>query len=469
MGIALSGECCHVSDDDVHANTPKSSTTRGQQQQELRTLPLRSPAVSTAERTCDAPRQNPLNSPTKDAAAVPSSHNNSSVLTPSAPHLLLTSGNSDTPFVSSMDSEPGAQRNGQQAPPQQMPFRSPTKSNAKSPMRGNVFTTIKGVPMATLAATVFIHQDDDAPPAPAQHHALPYVFNTEELDFAADDEADEEETALVMGERICRATSRHRLNGSQMSGTYSVDLGSQSSRRRSRESAVTWDRAIFPCAADDEDGVDDIICGDGVGQPDEAIAPAAHPADVMGMCYNDDVVFPTHNVFTPPLRPAGAGSATNSSQQPLSLQEECDAPGYHSLGDGGGWSEAELAPIIASPRRERQRVLIPSHLLSSTEDAATIQPPLASPTGACDVDLQMDLSAEGASPRLWELPQSLQHQQMSQSLDEEVVVSASRVVKHVVALKTRPLDWSSGRAPRRQTLVPSDALAQPPQLSQPSM
>jgi hypothetical protein len=498
MGISLSSDCCHVPDD---AGLRASKDLEGSFSSS--SLQNRRRDVSPQQRASnDSRRSNPLLTPQHrpaqpqgDAPPMLSVADTYDVLMASSaddPHSSSSLGDTSGGLLTGSFSRSGVHSSKQPQPStrRDRPPSSGAVAQRQQQLRGSTFSSTLGKNIPILPPTTYIR--DDAPPACSQHR-LPIVYPTDDevLDFVEDDD----DIGAVMGERMAGASGGNRRGS--LSGSFCSELGgSTSSRRRSRESSVTFNNktvyaerdgappaataslALLPLSTvEPKRSVQPRACTPDLNQQDHPDTPQASDEQEQqeyGLCYEDDddeVVFPAHNVFVPsPLKGAPTLMANASLQDgDISLQVGSDANNTSSLATGQ-WSEAELQPILASPRRERQVVTVhaktlhQSSLPLSSCEPSLLPPPLHSPTAGSgpggNGGGSFGISAQDVAGFM--MPQAVSSQEnlgdstnpglrtsfaisgSSGYFDDDFSSSCGRTAKQIL-LKTMPLETASAK------------------------
>ncbi|CUG91977.1 Hypothetical protein, putative [Bodo saltans] len=420
MGISLSSDCCHAPEDSLHPERKwrqhhadeLDTSFSGSSSMQHRRRDI-SPQQHQRFSANESRRSNPLTTPQHRPAQQPEE----------PPAMLSVADTYDVMLASSVDDPQSSSslgnasggpltgsfnRSGVVASKQQArsrPSSGPIGQRQPLP-KGSTFSSTLGKRIPVLPPTTFIR--DDAPPGLSQHR-LPVVLPTDDavLDFVEEDD----DIGAVMGERMA---GNNNVRRGSLSGSFCSELGgSTSSRRRSRESSVTFNnRTVYaeredapPAAAaasltllplstyaEREDAPPAAAAASltllllSTVEPkrhQQPLPPRASTPELSdhhqlvtpqasdeqqqqqqeyGLCYeddDDDVVFPAHNIFVPsPLKGAPTLTGGASLQDgDISLQVGGDANHYANVATSQ-WSEAELQPILASPRRERQVVTV---------------------------------------------------------------------------------------------------------------
>jgi hypothetical protein len=478
MGISISNECCHPADGAGvvgDRNRPQPSHTMNAQaiSAQLVTSPTRCGGAASPARQGD---RSPY-------VAVPPSLGKHDVENGERINPLTSPRKSMQDFVrGDNDSNHGAAGNNTKT----SRARSSSTFISRPAVRGNAFSSsIGAVAVTVLPPSAFI--GDEAP-------RLPIILPDPDcvLDFVC--EADDDALGAVIGERMYAGVGGRRRQGStnsanpSLSGSFS-EVGSSSSRRRSREPSVTWNnRAMYAeprCDSrasehletschDNDPAEDQHACPDArCSTPEQHAAAQENTLDTAyGFSINgdDDVVFPSHNVLhlspSKASPPQSAGAQTALALTSASLQD-----GDISLHVGGDeavhWSEAELLPILASPRREVRTVTVPAQLkaphaslpLSSAEESLVppqLQSPIAVGNGSFGLNpthdvlpFMLPISSVGAEHVLGDSgnPDPMRSGTLggSTSLDTDDTLAVLGRTPRQIPLRTMPLETATAK------------------------
>lgn len=319
-----------------------------------------------------------------------------------------------------------------------------------APLRGPLFTSVNGIPLVLLPGG----QAKQQQPAAA---APPLLSFSDGFDFLDDAESTDMGCVVALSRQPGAAalqSSIHSCNNS------TSDAAGSSTRRRSRETMVSWsESAVFAEAADTallSPPPSETVAlpqGGGGTSPSKFVAQGIAVSD-------DDVVFPPHNIIIAPGAARGVGPLSSSLQDVDISVQTCSLLEPPSA---SRWSEAEVRPIMCvSPRSGATNSNVACANLSSPTGSRasgggnilpvlavhqavfTYTAPQTQLNGEESMSLQLTSSLE--SPRRGdESPRAETVRSLSQ--EDTVLLRAPKVV----ALKTVPLvDTSPTKAPKRK-------------------